>query len=194
MKLDGIAGQRVRHSKMLQNFFGTETSQVPAWHSIKENFQLRSRFRRRAFKPGKGFILLRLRVQPLVGSPSHAVSRSHVKLPNILGLPWSERFRVDRLNIGIRQKTKHFQPLRRPHLLCKTLNRGGIIDIPPQHGRNLQMTANQKCNRLSFLGIKAKPVHTVMRDLQAREHVIRSRYSLTDVMQQQGQIEQIGTF
>ncbi len=138
----------------------------------------------------------RFRVEPLfIDAAAEIVRGCDVELPQVLGLPWGERFRVHRLDVRQSKQGEHLQALRGSQLFGQFAYGLWIIDVAsPQGRRQLEMVSYQEGDRVGVFGAQAESLRRHGGQLKAAVDMVSALQRFAGVMQQKGKIQQLGTF
>ncbi len=136
--------------------------------------------------------VVRVDVEALVGAAHHEIGGADVELPDIFGLPRRERFGIHGLDIGVGEQAEHLQLLGRAHLFGGLADRAGIEDVAAQEIADFQMALDQEEDRLAVGRIEVEARQACFCEFEARGHVMVDVGALARVVEQDGEIEQVG--
>ena len=131
-------------------------------------------------------------MQALIHDSKHVVGGADVKLPDVLGLPRRERFRIHRFDVGIGEQAEHLQPLGRSHLLRKLPDRAGIKNIAAQVRAQFHVAIDQEKDRLAVRLVQIEAVEAGFGDFDAGGNVVVGVCGLTGIVKQQRKVQQVG--
>src|SRR5215469_11256041 len=152
---------------MPQDFVDGMGAEVSARQALQKRLQLLPSRGRKRPEMVKNLVLC-IAVNALVHAAIEVVGSADVELPQVLGLPRCERFRVDGLDIRVREKAQHLQQLRAANALGELRDGARIENIAAQSKAQILMVRNKEENRLAIGLGKVEAREAFSGELQAR--------------------------
>src|ERR1700722_4347937 len=133
---------------MRQNFRGWMSEQITARQAFEKIIEPFSDLQSQSAEM-RHYLVVRVHMQTLIQAAVQVVRGGDVKLPDVLGFPWSESLRIYGLDVPIGEQAKHFQALRCFLFVGERANCFRIENIAAQCGAHFQMPPDQEDKNLA---------------------------------------------
>jgi hypothetical protein len=119
------------------------------------------------------------------------VRRRNIKLPEIVGLPRSERIGVYGLDVGIGQQGEHLEIDLSADRFGEGANVLGVEDVAAHDERHVEVITNEGADGLAFFGVEIEASEQAFGELDAGRTMIAVAPRLAGIVQQQREEEEI---
>ncbi len=170
LQLHRVFAQMIGHFHLIEDVACGLCAQIAPRQSVEKTFELFATRRRERAQMLEDFLILAA-VHPFVHAMEEIIRGADIKLPDIFGLPRSERFRINGLDVGIGEQAKHFQAFGRADFLRKLLDGIGVENVTAERGAQFQVVRNEKQNIFAIGGIKFQAVEGLLCNCRAGSRV-----------------------